>query len=304
MKKATRPLRVACVGHASLDHVFTIDAFPSAPTKTAATGYRAQAGGMSFNAAVAAARLGATVRLIGRVGDDDAAEFLRQRLQDEGIQAQGLETVPGTATSVSAIVVDADGARQIYSHRGSALSRAHALDIRLLEGADVVLADPRWVAGAEAALRWARERQLLSLLDADVAPRADLLRLVPLAHWAVFSEDGLQCWRPGATAASALPEICAAGCAVAMVTCGEHGSWRSAGGAAMHQAAPAVVALDTTAAGDVFHAALAVALAEGSNAADAVHFASAAAAFKCERGAGVWGAPTRRELMRWMKSGR
>ncbi len=298
---AKRPIRVACVGHASLDHVFEIDAFPSAPTKTPAMGYRRLAGGMSLNAAVAAARLGAAVRLIGRVGDDDAAHFLREQLRQEGIDARGLETVRGSATSVSAIVVDARGDRQIFNHRGEAITRAHALDTRQLEGADVLLADPRWVAGTEAALRWARQHRVLSVLDADVAPREDLQRLVPLADWAVFSEGGLHCWRAGANASNTLPLICRLGGTMAMVTCGEHGSWRSNGGVAIHQAAPQVVAADTTAAGDVFHGALGVALAEGAASDDAVRFASAAAAFKCERGAGALGAPRRHELTAWLK---
>ncbi len=294
-------MRVACVGHASLDHVFEVAAFASTPTKTPAHGYRSQAGGMSLNAAVAAARLGAQVRFIGRVGDDEAANFLRKRLVEEGIEARGLEVVRGRATSVSAIVVDAQGERQIFNHRGDALSHAHRLDTSLLEGADVVLVDPRWAAGAAAALRWARRHGVLSMLDADVAPREDLHMLVPLSAWAVFSEAGLQCWRPGANAASELPRICASGCDMAMVTVGQHGSWRSDGGAAVHQSAAQVVARDTTAAGDVFHGALAVALAEGANATDAVHLASAAAAFKCERGQGVLGAPRRRELTAWLR---
>jgi sulfofructose kinase len=296
-----RPVRVACVGHASLDHVFEVDAFPAAPTKTPAHHYRRLGGGMSFNAAIAAARLGAAVRMLGRVGDDAAAAFLRERLAAEGIEARGLATVRGSETSVSAIVVNAQGERQIFNHRGDAISRAHALDTRQLAGADVVLVDPRWVAGAETALRWCRKHGVMSILDADVAPRADLQRLVPLAQWAVFSEAGLQSWRPGANASSTLPMVCKAGCAVAMVTCGEHGSWRSEGAAAVHQSAPRVVATDTTAAGDVFHGALAVALAEGASHEDAVQFASAAAAFKCERGAGALGAPRRPELARWLR---
>ena len=301
-----RPVRVACVGHASLDHVFEVEAFASTLTKTPAHRYRMQAGGMSFNAAVAAARLGAQVRFIGRVGDDAAANFIRERLLAEGIDARGCAAVRGTDTSVSAVVVDAQGARQIFNHRGQAIERAHRLDTRLLEGADVLLVDPRWVDGAAAALSWARQHSVLSLLDADVAPREDLQRLVPLTAWAVFSEAGLQCWAPGADPTSALPGICAqgrsAGCAVAMCTCGERGSWRSSGGPALHQGTPQVIARDTTAAGDVFHAGLGVALAEGKSQAQAVAWASAAAAFKCERGEGVLGAPRRRELTRWLSA--
>ncbi len=296
-------VRLACVGHASLDHVFEIEAFATRPSKTPARRYRMQAGGMAFNAAVSASRLGAAVRMIGRVGEDSAADFLRERLAQERIDPAGLQTVAGGATSVSAVVVDAMGQRQIFNHRGNALTRAHALDVAQLDGADVVLVDPRWVAGAEAALTWARHHGVLSMLDADVAPAADLRRLVPLADWAVFSEPGLACWAPGQDTPTALRAACRLGCHVAMVTWGEHGSWRCAGGAEpVHEAAPSVVAADTTAAGDVFHAALAVALAEGRAADDAVRFASAAAAYKCERGAGALGAPTRHQLEGWLQA--
>ena len=296
-------VRLACVGHASLDHVFEIEAFAARPSKTPARRYRTQAGGMAFNAAVAASRLGAAVRMIGRVGEDSAADFLRERLVQERIDPAGLQTVPHSGTSVSAVVVDQLGQRQIFNHRGNALVRAHALDLSQLEGAAALLVDPRWVAGAEAALIWARQHGVLSVLDADVAPAADLRRLVPLARWAVFSEPGLACWAPGQDTPAALRAACRLGNEVAMVTWGEHGSWRSMGGAEpVHESAPAVVAADTTAAGDVFHAALAVALAEGSPADDAVRFASAAAAFKCERGAGALGAPTRHQLEVWLSA--
>jgi sugar/nucleoside kinase (ribokinase family) len=67
------------------------------------------------------------------------------------------------------------------------------------------------------------------------------------------------------------------------------------------QPAPPVQARDTTGAGDVFHAALALALTEGRAVPDAVAWACAAAAFKCERGRGADGAPTRRELAAWLR---
>ena len=299
-----RAVRVVCVGHASLDHVFEIEAFSAKASKTPARSYRMLAGGMAFNAAVAAARLGAQVRLISRVGSDSAADFLRRGLEEEGIEAQGVQTVMGAATSVSAIVVDRTGERQIFNHRGDAIAKAHGLDTRQLEGADVVLADPRWVSGAAAALSWARNNKVLSVLDGDVAPRADLQRLVALAQWAVFSEPGLATWAPGLAREGALRHACASGASAAMVTCGEAGSWLCSSPTAllMHTGAPEVAAIDTTAAGDVFHGALALALAEGLVAQEAIRWASAAAAFKCQRGLGALGAPTRAELARWMQT--
>ncbi len=293
-------LRVACVGHAALDHVFEIDAFATEPTKTIAHAYATRAGGMSLHAAIAASRLGASVRMLGRVGQDAAADFLRACLVAEGVEARGLEAVRGTQTSLATVIVDAKGARQIYIHRGDAIERAHELDTRQLDGADVVLADPRWPDGAARALAWARERGVPSLLDADVAPLAALDRLVPLARWVAFSEPGLALWARGRPRDEALAAARALGPTLALVTLGADGArWLDGSGAAMQVRPPAVQALDTTGAGDVFHAALAVALARGQGTAQAVSWACAAAAFKCERGFGAEGAPTRTELDAW-----
>lgn len=292
-------VRIACVGHAVLDHVFEVGALPSRPTKTPALSYRPGTGGMAFNAAIAAARLGAAVRMIGRIGDEPAARLLRERLRAEGVDARGLESVPGGTTSVSAIVVDARGERQIFNHRGDAIGRAHPLDTRLLHGADVVLADPRWVAGAAAALRWARARRVTAILDVDVAPAADLRQLVALAQWAVFSEAGLAAYAPGLAPRDALQRALASGCEVAMVTRGERPVWwLRRGGALQRLAVPRVKAVDTTGAGDVFHAALALALGERRGERDAAAFAATAAALKCLGGPGVLGAPQRRVVER------
>ena len=296
---SARPLRLACIGHAALDHVFQIRAFPGHPTKTPAQAYAMQPGGMALNASIAAARLGASVRLLGRVGEDDAAAFLRRRLIDEQVEVGGLETVAGAVTSVSAIAVDARGERQIYNHRGDALERAHALDQRQLAGADIVLADPRWRAGAASALRWAREQGLPSVLDADIAPREDLCALVALARWAVFSEPGLHCFAPGVEAKAALALALNKGCDVAVVTRGARSVlWMRRGIALQEMKVPQIKARDTLGAGDVFHAALAVALGEGMTESRAVAFAVAAAALKCKNGQGAFGAPSRVDLAR------
>ncbi len=301
-KTEGQPLKVACVGHAALDHVFEIDAFAAEPTKTLARRFEARAGGMSLHASMAAARLGANARLLGRVGDDDRATFLRERLRAEGVDARGLESVAGTSTSLAAVIVDAQGARQIYIHRGDAIERAHALDTRQLEGADVVLADPRWPDGAAAALTWARAHGVPSLLDADVAPIESLDRLVPLARWVAFSDPGLALWARGRSRDKALAAARVLGPELALVTLGPEGAcWLAAHDARTHRVRPPPVqARDTTGAGDVFHAALALALTEGRGTEEAVAWACAAAAFKCERGRGADGAPTREELGVWL----
>lgn len=293
--------RICTVGHAALDHCFAIDAFPTQPTKTPARNYGAISGGMAANASIAAARLGAQVRLHGAVGDDEAGLFLVRRLQASGVDCEQLQRVAGAASSVSAVVIDARGERQIFNHRGDALSRAAPLDIAQLQGCDVLIADPRWMAGALAALRWARAAGIPSLLDGDLSPQDDLQALTALADWAVFSESGLAAFAPQGSIADGLGTALKAGAHLAAVTLGAQGvRWQRPGGPVLSLPAFAVRAVDTNGAGDVFHAALALAIAEALPDAQAMRFASAAAALKCQQAGGVALGPDRAGVERFL----
>jgi sulfofructose kinase len=293
--------RLLCVGHVALDHMFVVEALPGRPIKTPAQGYRAVVGGMGCNAAVAAARLGAAVSFAGPSGDDESAQRFAEYLRHEGVDARHLTRVPGATSSVSAIVVDARGERLIVNHRGSALKVAPPLDARWLEGADLLLTDPRCPSWAHAALQAAAARGLPSVLDADTAPREDLQRLVGLARWAAFSQAGLAAFADG-TPEDALAQALDCGAEVAVATFGELGLiWQRAGQPPRRLAAYRVGPIvDTTAAGDVFHGALAVALLDGRADDDALRFASAAAALKCLRPDGAAGAPRRAEVERFL----
>ncbi len=287
-----------CVGHIALDLIFSVNAFPDHPTKTPAHRYHRGVGGMSGNASVALARLGARVDFCGPVGDDETADVFEAVLRTEGVGLAGLRRVPGASSSVSSIIVDARGERMIFNAKGSALDVPGPFDPAVLDGVDFVLVDPRCPAWAEAALVHARERGIPSMLDGEVSPRADLQRLVPLADWRVFSEPGLLAWADGE------PEALMRGLAHAQPqrrvvrTLGGRGlQWCDVQGQ-MQQMGPlsAGPVVDTLGAGDVFHAALALALAEGQAEALALRFASAAAAIKCSRPDGIAGAPTRAEV--------
>lgn len=289
-------MQIACVGHASIDHVFQIHAFPQRATKTPAHDFQSVGGGMAANAALAMARLGAQVRFIGAVGDDDAGRLVRQQLGAEGIDLHRLQQIAGARTSASAIIVDGRGDRQIFNHLGNALARALAPDDMVFEGCDAVLVDPRWPAGARAALTWARRHHKLAVFDADVAPLADLTALVPLAQWAVFSEPGLAAWAADMPHRPALRRALAQGAQHAVVTLGEQGMLHACGDQITAIAAFEVPAVDTTGAGDVFHGALTLALARGLSSLAAFTYASAAAAIKCTRSGGIRGAPSADEV--------
>lgn len=294
---------VVGVGHASIDHVFEVRALPDAALKVSAQAYRTQVGGMTANAVVAASRLGARTRIVAPVGDDGWADTFRAHFAREGVDAQGLVVVAGAQSSVAAVLVDAAGQRLIVGHRGDAVLLAPALAGDALAGADVLLTDPRCPAWCRSALEQARARGVTSVLDADVAPPEDLRALVCLADWAVFSEPGLQAFAGDGVAPEAgLQAALAAGARQAVVTLGERGLlWLSPGGALQHLAAfPVAPVVDTTSAGDVFHAALGCALGRGLAPQEALRFAAVAAALKCTRHGGALAAPTLEQVLHAM----
>lgn len=291
-------MHLLCVGHIALDLIFSVREFPDHPTKTPAQRFHQGVGGMSGNAAVALARLGARVDFCGPVGDDSSADVFAQVLRTEGVGQSGMRRVPGASSSVSSIIVDQHGERMIFNAKGSALDAPGPFDPSVLDGIDFVLVDPRCPDWAEAALREARRRGIPSMLDGELSPRADLQRLVPLADWRVFSERGLLAYADGEPEALLRQLASSEPTRHVVRTLGPQGvQWCDAQGRLCHL--PAVQSgpvIDTLGAGDVFHAALALALAEGRAERDALGFASAAAAIKCSRPDGIAGAPTREEV--------
>ncbi|MEO8485960.1 MAG: PfkB family carbohydrate kinase [Betaproteobacteria bacterium] len=304
---AARALDVICLGHAALDRVYSVEAIPAAPTKVRAHAYREVGGGMAANAACAIARLRGRVAFWGRAGDDAAGAAMASEFATYGVDMRAFRRIAGCRSSQSAIVVDAQGERLIVSHHGDVPDDPSWLPLGDVRGAGAVLADVRWPSGARAMFAAAWEAGLPRVLDADVADASVIDALMLLADHVVFSEHGLARWaslpeRPTEAqrhaalerAWSAMRESGAArACAV---TAGEAGSWWLTADGPEHVRAPAIDAVDTLGAGDVFHGAYALALAQGRGIGAAARFATVAAAIKCTRVGGRAGCPTRDEV--------
>ncbi len=297
--------RVICVGHSALDRIYTVDAWPAASAKVAAKAFAEAGGGMAGNAAAAVARLGGEAAFWGPVGDDSVADVMDAHFRRAGVDSGGMRRFHGLYSSTSAILIDARGERLIVSYRGTALAApAGWLPLAELGSCDALLADVRWPQGAICALRAARAAAIPSVVDGDIAERATLRSLAGVAEYAVFSAAGLNCFAGAGDTEGALRQALALGARFAAVTDGERGvSWIEAGepGGLRQLPAFAVSVVDTLAAGDVFHGAFALMLAEGRAPAAALRFASAAAAIKCSRSGGRDGSPRREEVERFLR---
>ena len=293
----SRKPTILCAGIAVIDHVFRIAQFPAPNSKTRARDFAAVPGGCATNAAIAAARLGGDVRLVAPLGGEDdplSAEILRQLAREE-IDCSRILRVAGATAPVSAILVDATGERLIVNHRGTALAQARLHDPdAVLRGCAAAMVDNRYAPFVLPVAQAARRRDLPVLLDGDEPTEGSEALLRAVSH-AVFSADGLRATAQCDDLAEALRRVQARTPARLAVTDGAAGVlWLDRGQLRTIPAFP-VTAVDTLGAGDVFHGACTLALAEGRDFPAAMLFAAAAAALKCQRFGGIAGAPGRAE---------
>jgi sulfofructose kinase len=292
---------VLCVGIAALDQVFRVDAMPSRPEKYRSHDLRVTGGGTAANAAVAAARLGATVIFYGVLGDDRVGDEIVAGLVGERVECR-IRRVAGRRSPLSAILVDDGGERLIVSYADPDLpwSTDH-LPNALPPGVDAVLGDTRWQPASAHFFGLARAAGIPAVLDADRAPK-QVPKLMDLATHVAFSQQGARDLTGVDDPLSALRTIGMRPSTWVAVTNGPHGVFYWRAGEVVRYGAFPVRAVDTLGAGDTWHGAFAVALAEGSMEEQAIEFASAAAALKCTRFGGRDGAPRRKEVEDFLSS--
>ncbi|MES0194422.1 sugar kinase [Mesorhizobium sp. C264A] len=296
-----RPVKLLSVGALTLDTILRVETLPTHQGKFIASDGIQIASGMATSAACAARRLGAEVFLWASAGGDAVGDQLLAGIEAEGVDCGFVRRVEGARSALAAILVDAHGERIIVPfYDPKAQADPEAVPVADLSGFDVVLVDVRWPGAAALALTAARSAGRPAILDADTAPVEVLERLLPLASHIVASETAARIVCGHALdPETACADLASRTDAFVAVTGGAAGSWwhdRSAGWV-RHIAAPKVKAVDTLAAGDVFHGAFAVGLAEAMPVEHALRFASAAAALKCQRFGGRLGAPDRAETM-------
>ncbi|MFC1402399.1 MULTISPECIES: ribokinase [Streptacidiphilus] len=297
--------KIAVVGSINLDLVVPVPHHP-VPGETVLGGELAEhPGGKGANQAVAAARLGAQVAMVGRVGDDEAGSVLRAALQREGVDVRWVLAESGFRTGRALIAVDrASGENSIIVSPGAntALAPEHcAASGTVLRDADVTLLQQEIPAATvEAAARLAGGTVLLNPAPARSTMTRESLRdlldmvdiLVPnRAELAAMVGHELHDLHAVADAARTLR-----GPSAVVVTLGADGALLCEEGAVLLVPALAVTPVDTTAAGDAYCGALACAVAEGLPLHEAVRNANATAALATTRPGAQPSLPTRAEV--------
>ncbi len=300
---------IVVVGSLNMDFVVAVNNLPAPGETVLGREFKMLPGGKGANQACAAGRLAGNalkVRMIGRVGQDVFGDHLKASLSAAGVDVSAVSASRSLATGVALIAVDSFGQNSIVVASGANLD-LQAADVeamrRSFQGARVALFQLESpLETVQAALRLARREGLLSILDpAPAQPLRDEL----LAHVDILTPNegealallGRPLQRISLVEARSIASaLRLRGSRTVIVKMGDQGCFADSGDHAAHYPGFAVKAVDTTAAGDTFNAALAVELACGAELPQAIRFANAAAAVSVTRPGAQSSAPARADV--------
>lgn len=289
---------IIVVGSINIDLVASVKRAPDAGETTLASDYQVHHGGKGGNQAVAAARLGAPVRFIGAVGEDDFGAQLLDGLKNEGIDIAAIQRVPG-ASGIAMITLEHGGENRIIVVPGAngALTE-DVLSDELFDDAEVVLVQletpPAFVA---AAITRAQAGGAEVVLNAAPAAPLDAIDMSQVDWLMVNAGEaafllGAEESRDQAGAEQHAAALHSAYDVGVVITLGKDGAlWLDRDGGIGHTPAFATDVVDTTGAGDTFAGAFAVARMDGCPIDEAVRRASAAGALSVQRTGARGGMP-------------
>lgn len=305
---------LAC-GLISADITFRVGEMPRLAEKYRADDVRFSLGGGGAIAAVAMQRLGAEVQLAGRLGDDLFGDLLRTEITRRSLGDSLLSCIPDGKSPISSVFVDDSGERQIVNYRqpDTVLPPKSATDtesresidttafdatrLQSIDTPDAVLVDTRWEAAAIQVLAFARQAGIPGVIDGE-APVSHTA--MALASHIAFSRQGLRNYVGVDALEQGLRQAHAQFGNWVCVTDGENGVYHMHEGSLVQTPAIAITAIDTLGAGDVWHAAFTLRLAQGLTEPEAIVFANAAAALKCGSDKGLDGIPSTAEVLAFM----
>jgi sulfofructose kinase len=280
MAKASK-VDLVGVGLNATDTVIPLSSYPARGSKVEYSTSTVLPGGQVATTVVACQHWGLRTRYIGKLGDDLAATLHREAFSHAGVETRVI-TVPGGASAQSLILVDAQGERTVLIRRDERLALHPAdLDRDSIINARALHVDGYDTEAAILAATWARE--------AGVPVIADLDELYPDVQTLIANVDYLIVSRDFPSRLTSEPDLEQAlrkmqrryNCRLAAATLGQEGVLAFDGTQLLHTPAYRVPVVDTTGAGDIFHAGFIYALLAGWPLDRQLDFACAAAALNC-----------------------
>lgn len=288
---------VVGVGLNAVDYLCILPGYPRFNSKVKMLDFRKEAGGQVATALVALSRWGLHTAYIGKIGVDEWGRFTRQELEREGVDISGLVTARGTTSQFAFIMIDQEsGERTIAWHRPKEVDlRPEDLNPEIIKAGRILHLDGHETESAIIAAHWAQEAGTKIVLDIDsINPKTT--ELIRLTHILVSDQEFPHDFTGQEDPLEALRYIQQQGPEVVVMTLGKEGSLALWGDKVLRTPGFKVRAVDTTGAGDLFHAGIIYSLLQGWNPEDSLIFANAVAALSCQRIGGRAGIPTIKEV--------
>jgi ribokinase len=309
------PTKITVFGSLNMDFVVRVPRLP-APGETAlGSDFQMVPGGKGANQACAAGRLGSgptTTSMAGRVGYDLFGDHLKASLSAAGVDVSFVHATKAAPTGVALIWVDSEGQNSIVVAPGA----NHAFSIQEIEVFAPVLTNARFalfqlespLPVVAAGIRMARQAGAMTILDPAPAHHlpaemlADIDLLTPNESEAalLLNEPEMRISEESVPAVAG--RLLGLGARAVVLKLGERGCYYADAKQHFHAPPFRVSTIDTTAAGDVFNAAVAVALAEGGELRQVLRFANASAALSTTRVGAQSSVPRRSDVEEFLKS--
>ncbi|MCK4632671.1 MAG: hypothetical protein KAT79_05335 [candidate division Zixibacteria bacterium] len=306
-KRSSRPsgrrpgkVDVLGMGIIPFDILYTIDKYPAAESKIDASDFCTQGGGPAPNAMVALSRLGIKTAIIAAVGDDLFGRYSIEEMEQEGVDVRAVVVKKKPSAIATGYIEKGSGRRTMVLYRDITVE-PRDIKTSLLPLPRVVHLDGRDMPATMKLARWAR--RVGTMVSFDIGSiRNDVSEVFGLVDHLVVADSYAFPFTGCRTVRGAIKKLRALCPGTIVVTEGLRGSTGYENSDIVTQKAFRVKSVDTTGAGDAFHAGYIYGLLNGFSLAERLRFGAAVAAFKCTRPGGRSGLPTVSQVRKFLKS--
>jgi len=296
-----KPFEVVGMGLNSVDFLCVVPEFPTINSKMRILKFSKQGGGQVATAMVALSRWGVKTKYIGKIGGDELGQFSLNSIREEGVDASSVIIEPNTPNQFAMIIVDGlSGERTILWDRDERLVyREGQLKKEQICSGRLLHLDGHDINAAIRCARWAKEEKIPTLIDIDkVEPLTP--ELIKEIDFVVTSSRFPALFTGISDLEKALLELRKHTPGFLCATLGDEGAMAIVEGEILYVKGFAVKTVDTTGAGDVFHAGFVYGLLQNWQIVDILRFANAVAALKCQDLGGRKGIPTLEEVQKFL----
>ena len=297
----SKPFEVVGMGLNSVDFLCVVPEFPTINSKMRILKFSKQGGGQVATAMVALSRWGVRTKYIGKVGGDELGHFSVKSIQQEGVDVSSITIEPNTPNQFAIIIVDGhSGERTILWDRDERLMyREGELRKEDICSGKLLHLDGHDIGAAIQCARWAKEEKIPTVIDLDkVEPLTS--ELIKEIDFVVTSTRFPTLFTGISDRQKALLELQKHTSGCLCTTLGREGAVASVNGEFLHVKGFDVKTIDTTGAGDVFHAGFIYGLLQNWEIVDILRFSNAVAALKCRDLGGRKGVPSLEEAQKFL----